>query len=247
MKALVVMPAQHSEPLAEAFAEADFDVRHAASGLYALTLIERDRPHLIVCAEATEDLSGAELLEIIREDPLLRVVKFMLLVQDPTGPHPKADALLRLTSSPKGVVQTACHLLGVPEPATLIEDSSLPEERKSALDESWYNGKIAPGAAFQLLDWLTGMGESGCLEMNFSGGQARVHFLEGKPFHAEFGHQSGVSALREIFFATQNGVGTFSCARKQPPELEPIPRTLHEPIQNILLRVVTQLDESLRR
>jgi len=241
VKALVVMPAPHGEPLVQAFAEADFDVRHAASGLYALTLIERDRPHLIVCAEATEDLSGAELLEIIREDPLLRVVKFMLLVQDPTGPHPKADALLRLTSSPQGVVQTACHLLGIPEPTTLME------ERKSPLGESWYNGKVAPGAAFQLLDWLTGMGESGCLEMSFSEGRARVHFLEGKPFHVEFGNQSGVSALREIFFATQNGVGTFSFARKQPPELEAIPRTLHEPIQNILLRVVTQLDESLRR
>ncbi|PZA06889.1 MULTISPECIES: DUF4388 domain-containing protein [unclassified Meiothermus] len=243
MKALVVMPAQYSEPLAEAFAEADFDVRHTASGLYALTLIERDRPHLIVCAEATEDLAGAELLEIVREDPLLRVVKFMLLVQDPTGPHPKADALLRLTSSPKGVVQTACHLLGLPEPATLTAS----KEHNSALEESWYNGKVAPGAAFQLLDWLTGMGESGCLEMNFSGGQARVHFLEGKPFHVEFGSQSGVAALQEIFFATQSGVGTFSFARKPPAELEAIPRTLHEPIQNILLRVVTQLDESLRR
>jgi CheY-like chemotaxis protein len=69
MKALVVMPATiEALELCDNLSAQGFAVAHAPSGLYALTLMERDRPDLILAAADVVDMSGRELLAILGEE-----------------------------------------------------------------------------------------------------------------------------------------------------------------------------------
>src|SRR3989442_3182792 len=55
------------------------DVAAVPSGSFALTMIERDRPDLIVSHANIPDIDGFELCSIVRSDPALGNVLFLLL------------------------------------------------------------------------------------------------------------------------------------------------------------------------
>lgn len=55
------------------------DVRFAEAGLPALTQLERVVPDTIVCDSTLDDMSGRELMEIVRDDPQLHAAVFALL------------------------------------------------------------------------------------------------------------------------------------------------------------------------
>ena len=49
------------------------------SGSFALTMLERNRPDLIVSRVGVPDIDGYELCSIVRKDPLMTGVLFLLL------------------------------------------------------------------------------------------------------------------------------------------------------------------------
>ena len=55
------------------------DVLAVASGSFALTMLERNRPDLIVSRAGVPDIDGYELCAIVRKDPLMTGVRFLLL------------------------------------------------------------------------------------------------------------------------------------------------------------------------
>src|SRR5215831_16515582 len=55
------------------------DVLAVASGSFALTMLERNRPELIVSRAGVPDIDGYELCSIVRKDPLMASVLFLLL------------------------------------------------------------------------------------------------------------------------------------------------------------------------
>ena len=85
MKALVVMPATiEALELCDNLSAQGFTVAHAPSGLYALTLMERDRPDLILAATDVVDMSGRELLGILGEEFQTDVPVILLSDEDAT-------------------------------------------------------------------------------------------------------------------------------------------------------------------
>ena len=83
MKALVVMPATiEALELCDNLSAQGFTVAHAPSGLYALTLMERDRPDLILAAADVVDMSGRELLAILGEEFQTEVPVILLSDED---------------------------------------------------------------------------------------------------------------------------------------------------------------------
>jgi len=55
------------------------DVLAVTSGSFALTMLERNRPDLIVSRVGVPDIDGYELCSIVRKDPLMGGVLFLLL------------------------------------------------------------------------------------------------------------------------------------------------------------------------
>ena len=55
------------------------DVLAVTSGSFALTMLERNRPDLIVSRVGVPDIDGYELCSIVRKDPLMTGVLFLLL------------------------------------------------------------------------------------------------------------------------------------------------------------------------
>lgn len=78
--------------LQKALAEVGYEVTVALSGSFALTMLEWDRPDLIVSLTENQDMDAYELCTIIRADPATRDIPFLLL----TGPQgPAAGAAAR--------------------------------------------------------------------------------------------------------------------------------------------------------
>jgi CheY-like chemotaxis protein len=63
----------------------------ALSGSFALTMLEWDRPDVIVSLTENQDMDGYELCSIIRADPATKDLPFLLLT-GPAGPIPGAAA-----------------------------------------------------------------------------------------------------------------------------------------------------------
>src|SRR5437870_881039 len=66
------------------------DVLAVTSGSFALTMLERNRPDLIVSRVGVPDIDGYELCSIVRKDPLMTGVLFLLLA----SPGDEATAIM---------------------------------------------------------------------------------------------------------------------------------------------------------
>ncbi len=80
MKALVV----HGRPVealefCQTLADAGAEVQYAPNAKYALELLERDQPDVIICDSALHDMGGQELLAILRVEDLYESIPFILL------------------------------------------------------------------------------------------------------------------------------------------------------------------------
>jgi CheY-like chemotaxis protein len=77
--------------LQKALATAGYEVAVALSGSFALTMLEWDRPDIIVSLTENQDMDAYELCSIIRSDPATAAIPFLLLT-GPQGPAPGAAA-----------------------------------------------------------------------------------------------------------------------------------------------------------
>jgi CheY-like chemotaxis protein len=65
--------------LQKALTAAGYEVAVALSGSFALTMLEWDRPDVIVSLTENQDMDGYELCSIIRSDPATKDLPFLLL------------------------------------------------------------------------------------------------------------------------------------------------------------------------
>jgi CheY-like chemotaxis protein len=115
MKALMVMPSMLLSSVPDAFAKAGFQIHLAENATFALTMLERDQPDLIVSSDQLGDMTGRDLYEIVRSDPTMNTITFILL--DGTAQHkisdsPKDLELSWMTTTGE-IVKAARDLLGM--------------------------------------------------------------------------------------------------------------------------------------
>lgn len=82
--------------LQTALADAGYEVAVALSGSFALTMLERDRPDIIVSLPDIQDMDAYELCSIMRADPMTATIPFLLLTEA-AGPVPGAAARARVS------------------------------------------------------------------------------------------------------------------------------------------------------
>src|SRR5262245_27945688 len=69
----------HREALATALLEAGYEVAVAPGGSYAVTMLEWERPDVVVCSAEIQDMDACELFALMRDEPATRATPFLLL------------------------------------------------------------------------------------------------------------------------------------------------------------------------
>lgn len=104
--ALLIMSRSSREArLSEYLRLAGVEVQRAESGLHALTQLERVLPDAVVCAAQLEDMSGRELMSILRSDDQFQQVVFLLLGALEDDEFGIRDAAVAGEASPAEVMQ----------------------------------------------------------------------------------------------------------------------------------------------
>lgn len=238
-----------SSPLIQALEEAGLRVALAPSGVYALTMIERDRPDLILAPTRLEDMTTAELASIIRADTTLEGVRIVVLAPGGTVSEGQYEAVLKDSLAPGTVAQKVRTL------ATwnVVSHDFAPRPSASAAELS-ARSKAKPDRLCGSLDILNLMDltqafyharKSGCLLLEGHGETAQVFFAEGEVIHASFDGLEGRAAFARALVFTEGDEETGFCfAPMSEAELAATPRSIMMTAPQLLLAIVVDLDES---
>jgi CheY-like chemotaxis protein len=244
-KVLLVDPEPDSRAAFErALKGAGYEVSAAASGSFALTQLEWDRPHIIVTQARVDDMDGCELFGIVRSDPKTRDIPFLLLAgleRHIAGQAAEAgvDRLCTGHVSVVGFLDGIRALLaGEPVPAAATAPAAAepaPQVMRGSLDVMdlpALTQAIAMG------------GKTGRLALELAAGPGTLEFEAGQLVHAEFGGESGESAFTDLVCSSQSeGRGDFCFTPLPREQTGKLPRTIHRSVDRLLLRIAAGIDE----
>jgi CheY-like chemotaxis protein len=222
------------------------DILAVTSGSFALTMLERNRPDLIVSRAGVPDIDGYELCAIVRADPLMTGVRFLLLA----SPGDEAAASM-LEDKPD---QTLAGDL--PLSAIVAEVLVLLERGTAALAPTPAPAAPAPlDAAHGLRGSLSVMElpditqaialgvKTGQLVVTLSSGHGSIFFDRGKVVHAEFFGLIGETAFAALLVAAHGeATGSFVFNPLETPTANGV-KTIHRDLKQLLLSAAAGIDE----
>lgn len=214
---LIMSDAARASRMANYLQLAGTVVHTAESALEALTQLERLLPEAIVCDAQLEDMSGLELLEIVRSDAQYEQVVFLLLGADETAAFGLRDAAIPDTPTPRDVVRELRLILKLGSPGMPIEGSM------EALDIE------------EILQALGQGRSSGRLRITVVSTDVDLWLQAGHVQHARYGLDVGDAALQAIVEGTRvvlNADFTF-----EPGDLTDVPQTVVSGIEAVLPRL----------
>ncbi len=227
--------------LEKALAEAGFtNVTGVANGSIALTMLERDRPSLIVSRACVPDVDGWELCSIVRSDPSMAGVLFLLLAGSGDDVPESAldggpDRMLVGEFTPDTVVTEVGSLLSFAAPPRPTGGA---ERAPSGL-----RGSLAVMDLPDLAQAIALGAKTGELRLTLDAGAGRIVFDRGRVVHAEFGRLTGETAFAALV-ATAHREGRGSFAFDPRERLDPAaPRTIDHSVKQLLLGIAADIDE----
>jgi DNA-binding response OmpR family regulator len=218
------------------------NVAAVPSGSFALTMLERDRPDLIVCRVRIADIDGYELCSIVRSDPALRGVLFLLLAgegEDVPGAAFEAGA-------DRFLVGDFTIATIVAEVQTLLPQAVEPPVApalariKTAHD---LRGSLGVMDVADLTQAIALGGKTGHLMLTVGGRQGVIAFERGRVVHAEVDDRLGEHAFAALVAAGhRDAEGTFGFIPldRRAPNL---PRTIECSVEQLLLHAAAEMDE----
>jgi CheY-like chemotaxis protein len=140
--------------LAAALGGGGTEVRIAPDGFYALTMMERERPDLVVAGGCGGGIGAGELGAIVRSDPALAGVR-LALYADPAAPPADLngggvyDLVLDSATPARELADGLRRLAGLPAAAAPAEHGGPAAPRRSNLQAS--RPRRCPGRSRQVL------------------------------------------------------------------------------------------------
>lgn len=221
------------------------DVSAVNSASFALTMLERNRPDLIVSRVGVPDIDGYELCSIVRSDPSMAGVLFLLLAS-PGDEAPQA----MLEEKPD---QTLAGDL--PVSAIVAEVAGLLGTRRATAGPAAAPPEVTPGmngslAVVDLRDMAQAValgGKTGELAVTLPSGRGVVVFDHGRIVHAEFFGLIGETAFAALMIAAHGaahgeGHGSFVFHQLEDGAANGT-KTIHCDLQQLLLIAAAELDE----
>ncbi len=226
--------------LEKALAAAGFtNVTGVTSGSFALTMLERDRPALIVSRAQVPDIDGWELCAIVRSDPSMAGVLFLLLAGSgddvPEGALAGGpDRMLVGEFTPETIVSEVASLL-----AETTDSWPAAGERAPA----GLRGTLAVMDLPDLAQAIALGAKTGHLWLTLGAGNGRIVFDRGRVVHTEFGGLVGEAAFAALVATAQReeqgSFGFDPCVRLEPEQI----RTIDRSVKQLLLRVAAEIDD----
>lgn len=208
------------------------------SGSFALTMLERDRPDLIVCRVRIADIDGYELCSIVRSDPAQRGVLFLLLAgEGEEVPGAAFDA---------GADR---FLVGDFTVATIVAEveSLLPREAAAPAAAATVTHDLRGSLGVMDLADLTQAialgGKTGHLMLTVDGRQGTIAFERGRIVHAELGDRVGDAAFTKLLVAAQHDADATFCFIPLDRRAPNLPRTIERSVEQLLLHAAADMDE----
>lgn len=239
MKALI-MTAQpeKGQALQASFELSGFEVQVETSALFAMTLVERNRPDVIVSTEQLAEMGGVDFYNMVREDTQLSLVPFVLISgsgQDNLG---DLDTVLPIDTRPSEVVRTAYKLILDLTRKTFEVPIGDPKTRTSSIQ-----GQLGDVSLFELAQWLAKSVKTGNLTVVLMGGlQATCLFVKGQLIHAEFAGRRGEDAVLHLLMQAESKQGRFDFEPLSESELILEPISIKKTTDQLLLSVAVQMD-----
>lgn len=243
-EALVAMPAdERRQRLAAELELAGFHCRLVSSGLYALTMLERQQPTLVICGSSLDDMQGAELLEIVRSDDHLREVGFILLTERRSDGGDGAPA----SATERDVqLDAASPVDALVRASLLLSDSASASQAFGELDNVLLSGSLDVFDFGGLLMLIRAGRKCGLLHMMIAQNRALFVIVRGRLVHAEAGGKLGEAALAWLWpQLSRDATSLFAFEGLEPAALTRYPVTITRSLENILLHLSVTHDEQL--
>lgn len=246
MKVLLIGPApDRGQALAAALAP-DVKLDYAPDGFYALTMIERERPDLLLLSSAMAGLSAAEVAGIIHNDPVHRGVRLGLLAtaaeRAGLGADLQVDLEFDAGLSPAELAREIRGLTaGPPEHGRSARPS------RSGPPIQTLSGSLSVLGLSDLVQALSDARSAGRLTIEWSDGTATIHLAGGRILDAAWDDWRGEEAFLEILSrGGKDREGDFRFEAMPWNELFARPRTINRTVRELLLTTAIALDESGR-
>jgi len=223
------------------------DVLAVTSGSFALTMLERNRPDLIVSRVGVPDIDGYELCSIVRKDPLMTGVLFLLLASPgdeaaATMPEDKPDQTLAGDLPLAAIVSEVANLLGrAAQPAVASSEPAAPGAQPDGAHG--LRGSLAVMELPDITQAIALGNKTGQLVVTLSAGRGTVFFDHGRVVHAEFFGLIGETAFAALLVAA-HGEATGSFAFN-PLDAAAVAgaKTIHRDLKQLLLSAAAEIDE----
>lgn len=229
-----------------ALAEAGFpNVAAVPSGSFALTMLERDRPDIIVSRARVPDIDGWELCSIVRSDPTMAGVLFLLLA-GPGDEMPETafaegpDRMLVGEFTLATIVGEVASLLGPSGPGPAPSAPARPPRAESA---HGLRGSLGVMDLPDLVQAIALGNKTGHLALTLEAGPGGLVFERGRIIHAEFGGVTGERAFTAMVVTAHREAGgsfVFNPADAIAPNA---PRTVERSVKQLLLGTAAEIDE----
>ena len=230
-----------------ALGQAGFDdVAAVTSGAFALTMLERNRPDLIVSRVGVADIDGYELCSIVRQDPLMTGVLFLLLASpgDEAAAsmlEDKPDQTLAGDLPLTVIVDEVARLLGRTTPPAATPGPTAP-----GLQPDGAHGLRGSLAVMELPDIAQAIAlgaKTGQLVVTLSSGRGSVFFDRGRVVHAEFFGLIGETAFAALLVAAHGEAnGSFAFNPLEAAAANSA-KTIHRDLKQLLLSAAAGIDE----
>jgi CheY-like chemotaxis protein len=223
------------------------DVSAVTSASFALTMLERNRPDLIVSRVGIPDIDGYELCSIVRNDPSMTGVLFLLLAS-PGDEAPEAmleekpDQTLAGDLPMSAIVAEVAGLLGARRPTAAPKPAAAPLEVTPGM-----NGSLGVMDLPDIAQAVALGGKTGELLVTLPSGRGVIVFDHGRVVHAEFFGLIGETAFAALLVAAHgaarsDGHGSFVFRQLENGAANGT-KTIHCDLKQLLLSAAAELDE----
>jgi CheY-like chemotaxis protein len=229
------------------------DVSTVTSASFALTMLERNRPDLIVSRAAVPDIDGYELCSIVRNDPSMAGVLFLLLAS-PGDEAPEAmleekpDQTLAGDLPLSAIVAEVAGLLGTrrktaPPPTAAASPAAAPPLEVTP----GMNGSLGVMQLPDIAQAVALGGKTGELLITLPSGRGAIVFDHGQVVHAEFFGLIGETAFATLLVAAHGAArgdahGSFVFRQLENGAASGT-KTIHCDLKQLLLNAAAELDE----
>jgi len=251
-----------------ALIDAGYEVAAAPSGSFAVTMLEWERPDLVVSRAKVEDMDGYELFTLVRKDPTTMDTPFLLLAG--------LNRPVALAASEAGVEMTITGEFTIDVVVgrvreLLSQDAAERGRRERAVESAGGKRSVPPlweainaagpvplvasAGAFQgslgamdlaeVTQAIALGGKTGCLVVSLSAGQGAIVFETGRIVHASFRGLTGERAFAALMSAAQGEAHARFCFnRVDRAEVAHLPKTISRSVDQLLLSIAAGIDEA---